>query len=509
MPRSANHPTATRNRKNRNHRSVEVLEERIAPAMLVTLTGGTAVSVTGDNANDALTIDVAAGNNLRHNTFVPTNGTFNSDIDWDPTTVGDQTVSVTAGWSLTVSAGGGDDGISFGTAASQAFQLGTLGTITVHGDTHTTGDALQIDNGSDATGRSIGVSATQITIGGGPTISYDTSESVNVVAGSGNDTFNLTGSATGVSYTLNGGNGTDIVSVTADGNHSLTSNVLTVTATGFGSAFTVNEIDTANLTGGTSANTFTVNGWTGTANLDGAANTDIFNVTFNGTAGTVNITGGTESDTVNVTGTSNADAISVSATAIGNGSQTINYGTVETISIDALSGNDTFTLTGSATGVAYTLTGGAHATADAVTVSADGNYSLTGTTLTVTATGFNSPFTLNTIETANLTGGTSANTFSVNGWTGTANLDGGAGDDIFNLTFNGTAGTINVTGGANTAGDTLNIIGTAGADAIGVSATAITRGTETFNYGTVETISIDALSGDDTFTLTGSAAGVT
>jgi len=82
-----------------------------------------------------------------------------------------------------------------------------------------------------------------------------------------------------------------------------------------------------------------VNGWTGTANLDGAANTDIFNVIFNGTGGTVNITGGTESDTLNVTGTSGVDAIGVSATAITRGSETINYTVAtETVAIDALAG---------------------------------------------------------------------------------------------------------------------------------------------------------------------------
>src|SRR5205814_2958818 len=119
-----------------------------------------------------------------------------------------------------------------------------------------------------------------------------------------------------------------------------------------------------------------------------------------------------------------ADAIGVSAATITRGTETVNYGTVETIGIDALGGDDTFTLTGSAASVAYTLTGGAHTTADTVSVTADGNFSLNSNSLTVTATGFNSPFTLNTIETAMLTGGTSANTFAVSGWAGTANLDG-------------------------------------------------------------------------------------
>src|SRR5204863_429999 len=147
----------------------------------------------------------------------------------------------------------------------------------------------------------------------------------------------LTGSATGVSYTLTGSGGTDIVAVSADASYSLTSNALTVTATGFSAtAVTLNTIETANLTGGTSANTFTVTGWAGTANLDGAGGNDAYNITLIGSgSGIVNVsdTAGT-ADTVTVTGTSNADSISISAAAVTLGTEVVNYSGAESLGVD-------------------------------------------------------------------------------------------------------------------------------------------------------------------------------
>src|SRR5436190_9120319 len=97
----------------------------------------------------------------------------------------------------------------------------------------------------------------------------------------------------------------------------------------------------------------------------------------------------------------------------------------------------------------------------------------------------------------------SANTFNVSSWTGTANLDGAAGDDVFNVTTSA-SGTVNVTGGAHTVGDTLNVMASG---AIAVSAAAVTNG-QTVNYNTVETVSVTGGAAADTFTLTSSEAGV-
>ena len=75
--------------------------------------------------------------------------------------------------------------------------------------------------------------------------------------------------ATGINVTGAGGN--DTVAVTPDANFTLTDSSLAVSG-----AYTLNlsSVEIANLTGGGSANTFTVSGWTGTGTLNGAGGTD-------------------------------------------------------------------------------------------------------------------------------------------------------------------------------------------------------------------------------------------
>jgi Ca2+-binding RTX toxin-like protein len=68
---------------------------------------GTNATLTGDAANDTITIGVTGGL-LSHNALAG----FNSDIDFDSATAGDQTLPATA--SLTINGGDGDDNITGG-----------------------------------------------------------------------------------------------------------------------------------------------------------------------------------------------------------------------------------------------------------------------------------------------------------------------------------------------------------------------------------------------------------
>lgn len=89
---------------------------------------------------------------------------------------------------------------------------------------------------------------------------------------------------------------------------------------------------------------------------------------------------------------------------------------------------------------------------------------------------------LSGIQTANLTGGPSANTFTVNNWSGNANLDGQAGSNTYNITLTGTGtGTVNIanTGKAATDIDTLNV--TALRTTL-VTSTGVRVGTQHANY---------------------------
>src|SRR5262249_52655596 len=90
--------------------------------------------------------------------------------------------------------------------------------------------------------------------------------------------------------------------------------------------------------------------------------------------------------------------------------------------------------------------------------------------------------TLSGIQNANLTGGASANTFTVQNWSGIATLDGKEGSDTYNLTLSGTGtGTVNVSDSGSTGTDTMNVTGSG---TTLVTSTSVRVGTQRANYGT-------------------------
>jgi RTX calcium-binding nonapeptide repeat (4 copies) len=84
-----------------------------------------AIAMSGNAASDELIIGEAGGL-LRHNRFSEGDPLFNSDFDFDTDTAGDQTFASTANVDLLVSAGDGDDTISFTTEG--------IGTAALNGD---------------------------------------------------------------------------------------------------------------------------------------------------------------------------------------------------------------------------------------------------------------------------------------------------------------------------------------------------------------------------------------
>src|SRR5207253_565522 len=95
--------------------------------------------------------------------------------------------------------------------------------------------------------------------------------------GVGDTTFTVSGwTGTG---TITGGGGADVVAATKDANFTLTDTSL---ASSDGMSLTLSAIGAANLTGGVSANSFTVSNWTGSATLDGQGGVDSYDVTFKG-----------------------------------------------------------------------------------------------------------------------------------------------------------------------------------------------------------------------------------
>lgn len=89
--------------------SVELLENRIAPAFVASINGLEATLI-GDATNEALNI-AAAGANFAHNRFTAGDSGFASDFDFDSTTPGEQLLPVITGI-IIADLGGGDDTFS-------------------------------------------------------------------------------------------------------------------------------------------------------------------------------------------------------------------------------------------------------------------------------------------------------------------------------------------------------------------------------------------------------------
>lgn len=198
------------------------------------------------------------------------------------------------------------------------------------------------------------------------------------------------------SDSLNGGSGSNTLSESANVNFALTNTSLSGVGTD-----TLASLQIANLTGGTSANTFTVSGWTGIGNFVGGGGTSDAIVASKNTNFTLLASSLQTSDGMNLalTGISKA---------------TLSGGVAaNTFTIGAWLG--TAALAGSAA-------------TDLLVVSRDVDMILSNGSLV--STGFGT-ITLNAVETANLTGGDSNNVLRASAFTaGVVTLNGGGGDDV-------------------------------------------------------------------------------
>ena len=148
--------------------------------------------------------------------------------------------------------------------------------------------------------------------------------------------------------TLNGnGNPNATASVTLDANLTLNGNVVTGSN---GGVVTLQSIPSLQLYGGPSANTFTINSWSGTSPLliDGKGGDDTYKINFVG-SGTytvnVNDSGASGTDSLIVNGTNNADILTVTSNSITRAFESVNYTGVENITLNTFSGSDTVNIT--------------------------------------------------------------------------------------------------------------------------------------------------------------------
>jgi hypothetical protein len=135
---------------------------------------------------------------------------------------------------------------------------------------------------------------------------------------------------------------------------------------------------------------------------------------------------------------------------------------------------------------------------DTVVAANNANFTLTDTLLARSSGG---SFTLDSIELAELTGGSNANSFSVSNWTGTATLDGAGNSDTYTVDLKG-SGSGTTTINDSSGNDSATVNGTSSADTIVITTTQVTRGSETVNYTSTETLVVNGNDGIDIFQVT-------
>lgn len=373
------------------HRKLQIenLEDRRVMAFNMTLAGSTA-TVIGDAAADTLIIDQAGGL-LQHNRFTVGDAGFNSNIDWDNTVGGDQTLAAAVGSTVNITTlGDGDDVLRIGTVAAPMSSLQALIAISAAGVGN---DSLVMENSAAAA----------------MTINY----SSNAVSGPGINISNLAVFELG--ETLNTGAAGSITTVTSSAN-SLAVVGLANSTLNLGTGTTANIAGAISILNTPALTTLNVNDsanavgrnvtWTGDTITGLTGNTITY---VDNDVTTTTITTGTGADTFNLsdsisaaTNTINsgdgADIFNVTASGLA-GSSTNNY--------NGQGGDDTFNITGvPAGGVTVNVDGGPHTTGDTLNINAAVAVTLNPNSVTTAGGG---PINFTNIESLTLAGITAAN----------------------------------------------------------------------------------------------------
>jgi RHS repeat-associated protein len=333
---------------------------------------------------------------------------------------------------VTLEGGAGDDSLFGGSSGD--WLSGGPGDDTIDGGA---GDDIAVAT-ADAD-----FTATTSLIRGNGVDSIHAIERVRLTGGPSNNAFTLTdwvGHAT-----VDGGGGSDRLVVSGNWNYSLSATALDLSS---GQSFALANVEEAMLTGGSGNNTMSAAGFAGRVTLDGGAGNDSIvgsnqNDELTGGAGNDTIDGGAGTDSLAESADSNLVLSNVSLS--GAGSDTL-FGVEQArltggpsdnrldaasfsgpVTLNGGAGNDTLVAGsygsvlsgGSGTNV---LTGGSGS--DTVAEAGDVHFTLSNNNCT--GPGID---TLSSIEQARITGSVNDNTFTVSGWTGTATIEGGLGED--------------------------------------------------------------------------------
>ncbi len=371
------------------------------------LTGGFNVGSSSGVTGESFT-DMTGGNAFDFSNFVGT-GTLNGSAT-TPTTLN---ISKNASFTLTnLLVGDSADSMQLSLTNIATANLTDAGgghSFTVSG---WTGGGTMKNSGATTdtvvASKAMGTSSlvdTGLLTGDGMNIGLTGVKVANLTDNAGNAVFNLSG-WTGTGSLTNSSAGADAVQSNTDGDYTLTNTNLSRTGSP-AMSMTLSNIGIAILKTATGGHSFTISGWTHSADLQAISGTDTVIASKSGDY------------TLTNSKLTSTDGLSANLTNIGTANLT-DTGGGHTFDVGGWTGAGTLTNSGSS--------------ADTVAAVKNASFTLTNTSL-VSTDGMS--LTLSTIATANLTDSGGSHSFDVGGWTGKGTLtNSGATADTVTATKN-------------------------------------------------------------------------
>jgi Ca2+-binding RTX toxin-like protein len=450
------------------------------------------LTINGQGGPDALNINDQA--TIGVETYTVTNATVTANPPDTPITYaginsltlnggsGPDTYNVqSTGTATIVNTGSGNDTVNVGSTANTL--AGIAGSLTINGQGGT--DLLNINDQGTLTGQTYTITNATVTATSAPaTITYAGITNLVLNGAKGGNTILVR--STGPATTINAGIGNDTVNVGSTGN----------TLDGILGALSVNGQNGTNLLsvndqGTASGESYTITNTTVTATSAGAPihYTAIFTLTLNGAMGGNSIT---------VQSTGNNTIVNAGA-----GSDTVNVGNPASTLAD----------------IQGPLTVNGQAGTNLLNINDQGTiapttYTVTNTTVTASSAGAAIQYT--GISTLTLNGGRGDNTIGVQSTGPTTDINAGAGNDTVNVgsTSNTLAtimGVVNVNGQAGVNLLNINDQGTPGAQAYKITSTTVTATSSgaPINYAGISTLTLNGGSGSDTYNVQSTANATT
>jgi hypothetical protein len=392
------------------------------------------------------------------------------------------TVTATgAGYTTTLNSGSGSDLISVSSSSNTLD--GIQGPLTVNGQGGT--NTLYLNDPGTTAAKTYTLTATTLARTGAALITFGNVQSLTVNGGSGGNTINVQGTASGTAVTFSTDAGSDAITVGSAAN----------TLDGIQGGLIINgQAGTNTLTfndqGATTAKTYTLTPTT-------LARTGAALITFFTVQG-LTLNCGSGGNTFNIPATVSGTPVTVNA---GAGNDTIAVGSA-TNTLDTIQGALTINGQAGTDTLAFNDQGATNSK----------TYTLTATTLAIPGIAL---MTFGTVENLTLNGASGGNTVSVQGTAaGTAvTVNSGAGNDTITVgspsnTLDGILGplTINGQGGTNTLA--INDQGATTSKTYILTATTLARtGAALITYGTVQGLTLNCGSGGNPITVSNTASG--